>query len=473
MTIIIDNSFIQINYCAEHICYAKVLDKRLTKNKKMFKKIVSNLPFSPALIGQLSFYVKRLRKEEFTRKLGVIFVVLALIVQSIAVFQAPESANASNQSDMVNGGLGDSLSNFLKPYDANTKHIKDVMNYAGITRAEIAAAKLTTFKVGEKLSWGFVSKFSYKQGERQHNITNGDGKKVTTIYSRPLALWNGDDVSVKGWVGHSEKMGWFAVMQACGNLVTNTVPTIKKETPVPVPKPTPKPTPQPTPTPEPRCALNNSLLATDSNCTACPGNDTIWLYDSACAPNIVRSKIATNTSQGFVDASSVVAKAGDRISYTINIENTGLESTTTKLEDNLADVLEYSTLIDNGGGTLNSSTGVLSWVDISLSPSSKQTRTFIVKLPDVVPATAKGSSEGTSYDCIMTNTFGNSTNIKVQCPTIKVVEQVVEKLPVTGPAENMLFIGVVLAVATYFYARTRQIKKEINIIKQDAVAGIV
>ena len=449
----------------------------------MFKKIVSNLPFSPALIGQLSFYAKRLRKEEFTRRLGVIFVVLALVVQSIAVFQAPESANASNASDMVNGGLGDSLSNFLKPYDDNTKHIKDVMNYAGITRSEIAAAKLTTFKVGEKLSWGFVSKFSYKQGERQHNITNDDGKKVTTIYSRPLALWNGADVSVKGWVGHSEKMGWFAVMQACGNLVTNTVPTIKKDVPtptpvpVPVPKPTPTPTPAPaptpTPTPAPRCALNNSLLATDSNCAACPGNDTIWLYDSACAPNIVRSKTATNTSQGFVDASSVTAEAGDRISYTISIENTGLESTTVKLDDNLADVLEYSTLTDNGGGTLNSSTGVLSWADITLSPNSKQTRTFIVKLPDVIPTTAKGSSEGTSYDCIITNTFGNSISVKVQCPTIKVVEQVVEKLPVTGPAENMLFIGVVLAVATYFYARTRQIKKEIHLIKQDAVAGIV
>ena len=30
----------------------------------MFRKLVSNLAFSPALVGQLGFYAKRLRKEE-------------------------------------------------------------------------------------------------------------------------------------------------------------------------------------------------------------------------------------------------------------------------------------------------------------------------------------------------------------------------------------------------------------------------
>ena len=61
----------------------------------MFRNIVSNLPFSPALVGQLGFYAKRLRKEEATRRLGLIFTVLALVVQSFAVFQAPEPVNAT------------------------------------------------------------------------------------------------------------------------------------------------------------------------------------------------------------------------------------------------------------------------------------------------------------------------------------------------------------------------------------------
>ncbi|MEI6228603.1 MAG: hypothetical protein WCP11_01080 [Candidatus Saccharibacteria bacterium] len=417
----------------------------------MFKKIVSNLSFSPALIGQLGFYAKRLRKEEITRKLGLFFVILTLIIQSLVIFQPAESANASNQSDMVNGGIGNYLDNFLNPYDANTKHIKDVMDYAGITRAEIVTAKLTTFKVNKKISWGFVSKFSYAQGERQHNITDTGGKRLTTVYSRPLALWNGADVSVKAWVGHSEKIGWFAIMQACGNLVTDTLPVIKKEQ---------------------KCTFNNSLLATDPRCISCDGNETIWAYDTTCAPNIIKTKTASNITKGFVDASSVTAEASDKVSYTINIENKGLKSTTVSLEDNLSDVLEYAKLTDNGGGAL-SSVNILKWPGITLAPNSKQSRTFIVKLLDEIPATAKGASEGTSYDCIMTNTFGNSTNINVQCPTVKVIEQVVKKLPVTGPGENIVFIGIVLAVATYFYARSRQMKAEIHLIKQDAIAGTI
>ena len=67
----------------------------------MFRKIVSNLTFSPALVGQLGFYAKRLKKEEATRRIGLIFTALALVVQSFAVFTPPESANAANGNNVV------------------------------------------------------------------------------------------------------------------------------------------------------------------------------------------------------------------------------------------------------------------------------------------------------------------------------------------------------------------------------------
>ena len=67
----------------------------------MFRKLVSNLSFSPALVGQLGFYAKRLRKEETTRRLGLIFTALALIVQSFTMLQASEPASAADATDMV------------------------------------------------------------------------------------------------------------------------------------------------------------------------------------------------------------------------------------------------------------------------------------------------------------------------------------------------------------------------------------
>src|ERR1035437_8492505 len=107
---------------------------------------------------------------------------------------------------MVTGGIS-SLSDYLKSYDANTKHLRDIMNYAGITRHEIAMTSHDTFKAGEKLSWGLASRFSYAEGERQHSVYNDNGIKVTTVYSRPLKLWGNSSTIISAWIGHSEKIG--------------------------------------------------------------------------------------------------------------------------------------------------------------------------------------------------------------------------------------------------------------------------
>jgi len=430
----------------------------------MFKKIVSNLPFSPALVGQLGFYSKRLKQEEITRRLGLIFVAMALVVQSLVVFQPPESANASSPNDMIIGGIGGSLNNFLSPYDSNTRNLKDIMSYTGITREEIAAAQPTTWQSGEKLSWGFNSFFSYANGERQHNILDSNSQPITTIYSRPLKLWGYTDTQIPGWVGHSASMGWFGIMKDCGNLVTDRLPVI---TP-------PAPTLTPTSTPALKCLVNPKLLASDEECKPCPGNETLWVKDSSCIPNVIMSKVATNVSRGFVDAASIIATTGDQISYTLTIENTGLNITSPiKLMDNIYDALEYSTLVDNGGGILDNSNGVLSWPDITLAPKTKQTRTFVIKLLPVIPATAHGVSNPASFDCLITNTFGNTINTRVDCPTPKIIEQVTKELPKTGPTENLLFAGIVLSITTYFYARTRQVKKEVRLIRRDITTGTI
>ena len=74
----------------------------------------------------------------------------------------------------------------------------------------------------------------------------------------------------------------------------------------------------------------------------------------------------------------------------------------------------------------------------------------------------------------MDNTFGNNVRINVECPVQKViVEQTVSQLPHTGPGENMIFAGVVFAVVSYFYARSRQVKKEVRLIRRDLNAGTI
>ena len=66
----------------------------------MFRKIISNLPFSSTLVEQLGVYAKRIKKEETTRKLGLLFIALTIIVQLFILMQPPESANA--RDDIIN-----------------------------------------------------------------------------------------------------------------------------------------------------------------------------------------------------------------------------------------------------------------------------------------------------------------------------------------------------------------------------------
>jgi len=618
----------------------------------MFRKIVSNLAFSPALVGQLGFYAKRLRKEETTRRVGLIFTALALVIQSFAVFSPPESANASSNSDFVPGGVK-SVTEYMTYYDRNYNNIKDIYTSLGITRAELAGTTTSTINSKEVYSWGMTSRFSAAQGERTYQYAKAAG--TGTAYYRPLSLWDSkpytkaNGSTYAAFVGHSAKFGWFALMKNCGNFIAKRIPpappkpsaacqditvqrltatsfrfntkaiatngatvnsytyvvrngagavihtqsvksgpldytqaspgtysvsvgantslgqkvsTACKESFTVAPPPavpaaactnltaiisnrtmvqltgesvtsggatvskyvftikdssgktvstrtvdssqlkvaldsitmsTPskytvdlavttsigvKTSTQNcvanfTIVPPAVCAFNPQLPVNSPDCQPCPGDSSIWIKDAECEAKVLETKTAANLTQDNVDATTVTAKASNRITYTVNIENTGLIETTVPIEEKLDDVLEYATLVDNGGGIFSSETKTLTWPAVKLQPGQKQSRAFVIQLASTVPTTPQGLSDKTSYDCIMTNTFGNTIDVNVECATPKQVEQIVNELPKTGPTENMIFAGSIIAVVAYFYARSRQMKKEVRLIRRDLNAGTI
>jgi len=550
----------------------------------MFRKIVSNLAFSPALVGQLGFYAKRLKKEEATRRLGLIFTALALIVQSFAVFQPPESANASNPSNFIQGGIR-TIDDFLRNYDGNNNNIKDLFTTLGITRADITRANYGEINSKDVYSWGLTSRFSAAQGERSYpvGITGG----VRDFYYRPLSLWDtGNNVKTgsyyKAYIGKASNGTWFAIQINCGNLLLKQEPI---RPPCPAGETGQYPDCQPAPkmcetpgkthlpandancraaavascdlltinksltgyrfvstastangakitgyeyvikrdgiivdtkkassaetsniydytqknqgaytvelivktnlgdrtaancvktfniTPPPVCSLNPALAADSPECQPCPSSPTLWIKDSKCAAALVSTKSAQNSTQG-VNATKSTAKASDRIVYTLNVENRGLAPATYTIEEHLDDVMEYATVLDNGGGTLTNK--VMSWPDITLKSGEKQSRMFTVQVLSTIPTMGQGTSDKTSYDCKMINTFGNSVTIDIDCPAQKqIVEQAVAELPHTGPTANMVFAGLTLAIVAYFYARSRQMKQEVRLIRRGYNAGTI
>lgn len=392
----------------------------------MFRKLIANLSFSPALISEIGFYAGRLRKEEATRRFAVIFMVLALIVQSLAVFSPPESANAASEQDVIRGGLT-SKADMLDRYKTNDSNFKDILTSAGITNDELANTEAETVHSKDNtLVMGRLPRFGSTGGEVAFSYTDSTTGQTGTTYISPLSLWDTSDAakqfgsSYDAWVGTSARLGWFAILKNCGNLVTKTLPAGATKT----------------------------------------------------ATSIKQQLTTRNLTQGNVPAETVVAEAGDRIGYTLTATNDSSTDQLTPLAMALDDVLEYSTLLDNGGGSLDDkSPHLLSWPPVTLAPGQTTERTFVVQIIDPIPATAKGKSNGMSYDCILSSAYGTGTQIRVHCPTGKDIETAISLFPTIGTTGNIIFGTVVGGLVIFFYLRTRQLKEEIRLIRHNLNEG--
>lgn len=390
----------------------------------MFRKLVAHLSFSPALIHEVGFYARRLRKEETTRRLTIMFVVLALVVQSLAIFSPPESANASSEQDLIRGGVSDKA-DFLTRYDTNEANIKDIFSTAGITRSEIEGAQQGTVSSRDTvLVMGRFAQFGSAQGEMAFPYMKSNDGQADTTYIAPLRLWDTTEASryegthYQAWIGQSAKLGWFAILKNCANLVTKVAPASAK-------------------------------------------TESLQLKQTITAVNLTQNNVAADT---------VTAQPGDRISYTVKAENNSSSAQLAPFAIPLADVLEYSTLTDNGGGLIDQSK-TLAWTPVKLAPGQSQQRTFVVQLLDPIPATPAGQSNGTSYDCVLSSSFGTRSTIAVACPAAKTMEGFLAVFPTIGLFGNLLFAAVIAGFSLYFYLRTRQLKTEIRLIRHNLNTG--
>jgi hypothetical protein len=635
----------------------------------MFRKLISNLPFSPALVGQLGFYAKRLRKEQITRRAGLFFTVFAIIIQSFAVFSPAEQVSASTGSSIIDGGVH-SVQDILYAWDQGANGHNDykaIMDYFGITRAEIAAMSNKVVYVCSTdksiVSFGREHHYSAAEGELVHNVPLQTGG-FSTLYSVPLYRFdsvNGTTNCYDSYVGYSASVGWFSVMKKCANLQIKTnvqkfpkahfiaasckavqgfayderqtglrvkiylyfggapgkgtqygplmadqatpsspigsgygfsfaVPdeyqkstkavevwgvmqplpgwnqaTVQFDNTVSIPG---NCTPTVTPTatcstaglnkidrthvsieahstaaqgatiqgyqfiitdksgkkiydktvsstatqltsenieiknagdytakvvvktsigdkeaagctkpftisPPDKCIYSPTITSADLNCKPCPYKPTVWIKDDDCSPTITQSKDAKNLTKSIANANGTTASTSDRIQYTVYTTNISSGEATTTVSESLGDVLQYAELIDLGGGTYDTNTQTLSWPNVKLAGQKTDIRSFVVQIKSVIPATPRAANDPSAYDCVMTNSYGNTININMQCPVAKTIETTVKALPSTGPTENMLFAGGLFMIVTYFYARSRQMNKEVRLIRKEFNAGVL
>jgi uncharacterized repeat protein (TIGR01451 family) len=188
---------------------------------KMFKKLISNLPFQPALLSDVAFYAHRLKQEQAVRRIGFILILVGFGIQVFAVAFPPQASLATSTGDIVYGATSrqDILTAYKNDRDQlGRTDIQEIFNAYGIGEAQIAKATATTIK-DDGTNYINTSRSTTKWADTFVPIQGAiDGG----IYEFPLTYWrkaeypNGypalTGISTYGF-------RFWILLKGCGNIV--------------------------------------------------------------------------------------------------------------------------------------------------------------------------------------------------------------------------------------------------------------
>lgn len=426
----------------------------------MFEKLLSTLPYNPGLTQQVVFYGRRMREEASIRRTGMIFLVLAFMVQFFAVFNPPKpaSAQACSGNDLVYCGISSAKDAAVACHN-NVRGYGAIMDYYGIPCGDILNAKEDYIHAHD------FNNQLYSLGNNPYGKPGETAVKINdnnTVFWRFLWGWPYGNTPIHV-LKFNENGRIFFIMFDCGNLVTPGIPPkapptgkigLTPNTPVPQPKPkTPAPTPTPTPSAPPP-----SLVTPLPSCTP-----------TTC---ITVRKSAANITQNLPDANNTTANPGDVITYTLYAQNTGKYTVKRYVfEENLDDVLVYADVADLHGGVMDSNHKI-TWPQlVDIKAGQTATVQVTVKVKDPIPQTPVTANDPYHYDLTMTNVYGNTINVKLPGSPQKTIETTAATLPNTGPGTSLFIGSVVVIMAGYFYSRARLLAKESDLAVQESAAA--
>lgn len=182
----------------------------------MFQKLLSNLPFNPSLIGKVTFYTNRLRKETVVRRLGVFFVIAALGVQIFAMVAPAEPSLAASANDIKYGGF--SSQGQIVSHCQSNGEFAAILAHFGVSCGALSGGSVRTISSrdygGQLYSMG---RLAYgKTGE-----TPVDVPGVGRYYMRYLWAWDapGTTSSYTALTGTRSDGTPYMILFDCGNIV--------------------------------------------------------------------------------------------------------------------------------------------------------------------------------------------------------------------------------------------------------------
>lgn len=443
----------------------------------MYRKLISNLAFSPTTIDQVSFYARRLKQEESVRRLGLVLIVFSMSIQLFAALVPPEKSLAASNNDVIYGGVS-SIEGLKAKYNAKAD-VRALYARFGVKSTDVshAGANLTTFNFQEQGARGTktVGRVNFAS-TADHNLGSFAG---STFYSRSAGEWQGSAPAYYFGKqrGTDGKYYLVWVLKDCGNIAyrpTEGSQTVATITPVKPPTPgytiaapIPTPTPPPAPAPAPPAPTPPPAPAPPPPPPPAPAPPTPQ------TPPVLK-KSAVNITQGLTpeQTQAAPARAGDIIEYSLSAGTTDkIDHKDFVMEDYIGDVLDYATLdpvlLASQGGVYAADTKMVRWSGQTIPAGGELKKVFRVTLKPIIPSTNTPNATATDYDCKMQNGYGNETVIPVECSVLKAAET----LPNTGPGATIAAAVGVSVISYYFFMRSRVLGKEIGIIKKTYQSG--
>lgn len=187
-----------------------------------------------------------------------------------------------------------------------------------------------------------------------------------------------------------------------------------------------------------------------------------------------QEKTARNLTQDLDEATTLTkkVKAGDIVEYTLLTHNTyDYDRNNVNVSDYIGDVLDYADLdmayLTSQGGSYDAETKTISWKPQTAKANSELSNKFRVTMKTPIPSTNQPGSMTASFDCHISNKFGEQIDLEVDCPLPKSAEYITETLPNTGPGTSLIIGFTATTVVAYFFARSRLLAKELDIIRTD------
>lgn len=396
----------------------------------MSEKIVVDALHSPSLVGELKNYHKDLVGQIAKRGVLVLLSGIFLLIQYAGfIFLINSSNDASLESDAVYGGFS-SKQDAVVEYDRESSIFNQKLNALSITRDDLQKSTeipLNTWLLSQSspvIAWSKspVYRLGYENnGPSPTNSTFFVTKDNAKFYGHSLDNQNPGPYRGAALHGNSAVSGNFAILLSSGNvLTTNSSPDI---------------------------------------CYENPGESLSYVHCSSS--NTFRSEIMVTNLSYKNDAQYIKNRAGDRLQYNVKLTNQNPQAIELKPELYVGDLLEYSAITYVDNARFDKTTNILQWPQTTLQPNEQKILSFNVQILNPVPINPRGSTNTASYDCYMTSYFGSISNIKVSCPTPKILE----KMLANPPSSSLLVIAwIIFIINTLLYVKIYISAKEHGLI---------